>query len=91
MDCSLVWLLEKSTWGKYLALYSLKIREFCWLSNLHACFANIAKLKALIFRKPILPFFLGLHNHSQFIRCIFLLLLVCPPPILSNDGLDVIA
>ena len=53
--------------GKYLALYTLKNKEFYWLSNLHACFASIAKLKALIFWKPIPPFFLGSHNLSQFI------------------------
>ena len=48
-----------------------------WCINLQACLAGIAKLKASTSRKPIPPFFFGVHNFFQFIQWIFMSSLVC--------------
>ena len=53
--------------GKYLVLYTLKNREFCWCISRHASLASMAKLKALMSLNTIPPFFFGSHSCTQFI------------------------
>ena len=48
------------------------------LLSLHACLANIAKLKADISRNPMPPLSLSLHNFFQLIQWIFFSSLVWP-------------
>ena len=81
---------KKEISGKYLVLYTLKNREFCRWTSLHACLASMAKLKVLMSLKP----------HSTFLLClaqpppvypVYLILIAClTPPVSSDDGVDII-
>ena len=64
--------------GKYLALSIQATREFGFERILQACFANMARLKAYKFLKPLPPLAFGLHILFQLIQVISDSFCFCP-------------
>ena len=71
---------------KYLALYTLWIREEVFWSSRHPCFARSAKLNAFKSLKPIPSSIFLVHILSHDTQAIFLLLPCCPPPKTIHHG-----